>query len=34
MSLVYLIPAPLDDKQLEPIPAYVLTAMCCFICGE
>lgn len=27
MSLVYLIPAPLDDEQLEPIPAYVLTAI-------
>lgn len=27
MALVYLIPAPLDDEQLEPIPAYVLTAV-------
>ena len=27
MALVYLIPAPLDDEQLEPIPAYVLKAV-------
>jgi 16S rRNA (cytidine1402-2'-O)-methyltransferase len=27
MALVYLIPAPLDDEQLQPIPAYVLTAV-------
>jgi 16S rRNA (cytidine1402-2'-O)-methyltransferase len=27
MALVYLIPAPLDDEQLEPIPAYILKAV-------
>jgi 16S rRNA (cytidine1402-2'-O)-methyltransferase len=27
MPVVYLIPAPLDDDQLEPIPAYVLNAI-------
>lgn len=27
MAPVYLIPAPLDDEQLEPIPAYVLKAV-------
>jgi 16S rRNA (cytidine1402-2'-O)-methyltransferase len=27
MALVYLIPAPLDDEQLESIPAYVLKAV-------
>lgn len=27
MPIVYLIPAPLDDDQLEPIPSYVLSAI-------
>jgi 16S rRNA (cytidine1402-2'-O)-methyltransferase len=27
MPVVYLIPAPLDDEHLEPIPAYVLNAV-------
>jgi 16S rRNA (cytidine1402-2'-O)-methyltransferase len=27
MPVVYLLPAPLDDDHLEPIPAYVLTAV-------
>ena len=27
MATVYLIPAPLEEEQLEPIPAYILTAI-------